>query len=470
MIKRDLPGSKLFLIDDIAPEDLAMLQALYSRSAESVEVHLEKVAKIGSARFCQQYFVGYNHKSIADCGTTTMFIEGVSTLAAKAVQDWPLYSGQETSTRYIDMSTRRIEDPIGSPKSKEILARWMEFYTSSQAAVEATIRQRYPATEADNKDEKTQRRYDGAVKARVFDSLRGFLPAGITTQLSWHTNLRQAGDHLNLLVKHPSKEIRTIGEGLWKLFSEQYEASSGDFGAAVSSVTGGAEARDAWERKMVEKHTYNFDPTSWQRPGELSGDPYGVGSPRMFDTTLHEGRLQYYLEDLQTRPRGSVLPHFMTDLGQLTFAFHLDFGSFRDIQRHRNGVCRMPLLTTENLFERWYLEQLPENLLTTAVNLIESLIKEIHAVTDDPVARQYYIPLGFRVPCQVTYGLPAALYVMELRAGKTIHPTLRRKIHWMIEEFRKRYPQIPVHADMDPDDWTVRRGQQTIVAKEQAAV
>ena len=30
----DLPGTKLLLVDDLAPEDLAMLHALYSRSAE----------------------------------------------------------------------------------------------------------------------------------------------------------------------------------------------------------------------------------------------------------------------------------------------------------------------------------------------------------------------------------------------------------------------------------------------------
>src|SRR5271170_5042653 len=90
-------GTKLLLIDDLAPEDLAMLQALYSRSAESAEMHLEKVRQAGSGKFMSKFYIGYNHKSIADCGTTTFFIEGVSMLTAKAIQDWALYSGQETS-------------------------------------------------------------------------------------------------------------------------------------------------------------------------------------------------------------------------------------------------------------------------------------------------------------------------------------------------------------------------------------
>jgi thymidylate synthase ThyX len=452
MLKRELPGTKLLIVDDLAPEDLAMLQALYSRSAESAEVHLEKVQKAGSGKFMSRFYVGYNHKSIADCGTTTMFIEGVSTLAAKAVQDWPLYSGQETSTRYIDMSKQRIEDPLGTPRSKEVHARWMEFYTSSQSRVEEIIRKRFPATDADKKDDKTRENYERAVKARVFDSLRGFLPAGITTQLSWHTNLRQAGDHLSLLAKHPAAEIRTVGQALQKMFAEQYSSSTDFDAAAVSAVTGGAEARATWEAKMVEKYTFT---SSLGFPSTNEG----------FHSTLSQGNLASYHELLQSRPRGSVIPHFLSDIGQLSFAFLLDFGSFRDIQRHRNGVCRMPLLTLDYGFEPWYLEQLDEELTGKAKDLIAFLSGAITHMTDDPIARQYYIPLGFRVPCQVTYALPAAVYVMELRSGKTIHPTLRRVIHWMIGRFREKYPEIPLHVDMDPDDWTVRRGQQTIQAR-----
>src|SRR5579862_1764173 len=110
MLKKELPGTKLLLIDDLHPEDLAMLQALYSRSFESAEVHIRKILDGGSGKFMNKFYVGFNHKSIADCGSTTFFLEGVSMFTAKAVQDWPLYAGQETSTRYIDMSKQRIVD------------------------------------------------------------------------------------------------------------------------------------------------------------------------------------------------------------------------------------------------------------------------------------------------------------------------------------------------------------------------
>ncbi len=450
MIKRELPGTKLFIIDDLAPEDLAMLQALYSRSAESVETHLEKVAKAGSGKFMSTFYVNYNHRSIADCGTTTMFIEGVSTLTAKAVQDWPLYSGQETSTRFIDMSKQRIADPVGSDRSGEILQAWMDFYRKHQDRVADNIRKRHPRREGED-----EKKYEGAVKSRTFDVLRGFLPAGITTQLSWHTNLRQAGEHLSLLAYHPAPEIREIGRTLQTMFAEQYADSSGVNQAAVSAVTETPEqraARQAWEKEMVEQYTYTAD---IEFPKAHRG----------FTHTISKGGMSYFGKSLRTRPRGAVLPHFLTDLGQIHFAYLLDFGSFRDVQRHRNGVCRMPLLTTDYGFEPWYLEQLDDELAQTARDLIAFLTGACWTVTDDPVARQYYIPLGFRVPCQTTWALPAAVYVLELRSGKTIHPTLRRVVHWMASEFRNEFDGIALHADTDPDDWTLRRGQQTITAK-----
>jgi len=462
---------KLRIIDDLGPEDLAMLQALYSRSPESVDVHLDKVKSTGSGKFMEKYYVGYSHKSIADCGTTTMFIEGVSLLAAKAIQDWPLYSGQETSTRYIDMSKQRIVDPVGTPESKAILDAWMSFYKENQGRVAETIMQRYPR----RPDEKPEL-YERAVKARTFDTLRGFLPAGITTQLSWHTNLRQAGDHLSWLLGHPSIEIAAAARELRDLLAMRYKSSGFDRDmAAVSGISNkdaqASTARANWEMQIAQQFTYSA----------MHGLPSGFemtlittnGRPLELLVGARNAALDPYMEMLKTRPRGCVLPHFMADLGQFTLESLLDFGSFRDLQRHRNGVCRMPLLSTDYGFERWYLDQLNEDgrenmrgdLRDQAVDLIRAQTDRIQAISPDPVVRQYYTALGFRVPCQVTYALPAFLYVLELRSGKMVHPTLRRLMHSAVHMFQKIHPDIALHADLDPDDWDVRRGTQTILER-----
>lgn len=451
--------TKIFVVDGRElphPEDVAMLQALYSRSAASVEEHLDRVRKGGSSKFVENYVVGYGHRSIADCGTTTIFIEGVSLLAAKAVQDWSLYSGQETSTRYINMAEQNIIDPVGTPESRAILDAWMSFYAAKQDRVSEILMQRYPKREGEKADT-----YARAIKARTFDVLRGFLPAGITTQLSWHTNLRQAGDHLASLVNHPAAEVADLGRAIQTSLAERYPSSGFDRHVAAVSGVGakeGPEARAAWEAAVAQEFTYNVAST-------LSHD-------QVLQRILTLNVDARYAEILRTRPRGCVLPHFLSDLGQYTFEFLLDFGSFRDLQRHRNGVCRMPLLDTAYGFHPWYLGQLgdPANddvggLRDEAVDLIHDLQPRIAKISSDPVVRSYYTALGFRVPCQVTYALPALVYVMELRSSKTVHPTLRKQIHAMVKLFQQDHPNVALHVDMDPDDWDVRRGDQTITKK-----
>lgn len=427
---------KIFIYDEFSPQDNAMLQALYSRSPLSVEEHVEKVRQAGSGKFMERFYVGYGHSSIADCGSTTLFIEGISILADKAIQDWPMYSGQETSTRYIDMSKQEIIDPLKTEESKKIMDAWMDFYISSQPAVEAHLKNKYP-----RKPEEDEVMYGKAIKARTFDILRSFLPAGITTQLSWHTNLRQAWDKLSILKHNPVSEIREIAEEMLSKLKEKYPNS---FGFEV------AEVQENYREYLGQVYNY-YNP---ENSPEFSGK-----------TNISNEELNSYKDILFFRPFKTGLPHFLTELGNVCFDFLLDFGSFRDIQRHRNGVCRMPLLTTKRGFNGWYLEQLPEELRIKAEKLIEEQKARIEKLEANPEIIQYYIALGFNVPCRVSYGLPATVYVTELRSGKTVHPTLRKIAHKMGEWLDDKFPGLKLHLDLDMDDWDVRRGMNDIIEK-----
>lgn len=414
-----------------------MMQALYSRSAASVTEHLEKVKKTGSGKFMESFYVGYGHESIGDCGSTTLFIEGVSMLAAKAIQDWPLYSGQETSTRYIDMSKQAIDDPVATKESKEILDQWMQFYISNQEPVAQHLKSLYP-----RKPEEAEGVYEKAIKARVFDILRSFLPAGITTQLAWHTNLRQAARKVALLEHHPDAWIRELGERIHQHLKEKYPTS---FSHKKY------EATEAYREHAVHTYTY-FHPDYASHQITCS-------------TSIQSSDLKPYQDLIQNRPAKTELPHFLLDLGLVTFEFLLDFGSFRDLQRHRNGVCRMPLLSTRFGFHPWYLDQLPTSLREQALHLIEAQTERIRALPATDIQKQYYTAMGFSVPCRVSYGLPAALYTIELRSGKTVHPSLRHVAQQMAQQLKTHLPELVIHADMDQDDWDVRRGLQDITSK-----
>ena len=429
--------AKIFVIDEFNPQDAAMLQALYSRSPRSVSEHIAKVKESGSGKFMEKFYVGYGHASIADCGSTTIFIEGISILADKAIQDWPLYSGQETSTRYVDMSKQPIIDPLQTPQSKNILDDWLNFYISSQPIMESFLAAKYPR-QAEEKEEV----YEKAIKARVFDIMRGFLPAGITTQLSWHTNLRQAYDKLSWLRHNPIPEIREIAEKILALLKEKYPQS---FSHQI------VDEQEDFREKTASRYAYYLPENSI---GEFS-----------LKTNIIPAEFVKYRDIIESRPAKTGLPHFLAELGNVTFDFLLDFGSFRDIQRHRNGVCRMPLLTTESGFNSWYLGELPESLREEAQALISRQKADINQLKATNELRQYYIALGFNVPCRVTYGLPSTVYVTELRSGRMVHPTLRNIALKMRDALLKEFPDLVMHCDLTPSQWDVSRGLQDIVEK-----
>lgn len=427
---------RVFLYDELSPEDCAMLQALYSRSAASAAEHVAKVRKTGSGKFMETYYVGYSHKSIGDCGSTTLFFEGVSELAAKAIQDWQLYNGQQTSTRYIDFTRQPVADPLETTASAAVLEGWMGFYREALEPVAIHLRARYPRQPDEDEDI-----YEKAIKARAFDICRAFLPAGVTTQLSWHTNLRQAQDKLAWLAHHPLEELRALAAQALAALRERYP----------NSFTGKLyPQQEEWREMAAAAHTYFAPATHPEFQFYSSVDPQ---------------ELARYRPLLKVRPVKTELPPFLDELGMVRFDFLLDFGSFRDIQRHRHGVCRMPLLTGSFGFHPWYLQELPEALRERAAALIADQLARTAALKTTPEVRQYYLALGFLVPCRITCPLPAAVYTAELRSGATVHPTLRPVAQRMCGALQELYPDLTLHCDGSADAFSIRRGEQDITEK-----
>jgi thymidylate synthase ThyX len=434
------PKTDIIIVDDQHPEAVAMIQALYSRDPRSVNVHLDQVRERGHEKFMATFYVGYGHKSIGDCGTTTLFFENGSLLLPKVIQDWRLYNGQEASTRYLDMNGQDLINPCegeeGQKKGAEILERWMNLYRNTLDALLPFLKERFPMESDQNPAV-----YEKAIKAKSFDIARGLLPAGVTTFASWHTNLRQAYDHLHEMLHHPLKEMQVTARRTLDALKEKYPSS---FSHKEYPAT------EEYLAKCVAKYSY-FD----------------LDTIPAFDvkSTLDLTELAKHADTLSTRPPKTELPAKFEKYGQLRFRFPLDFGSFRDIQRHRSGVCEMPILGTKHGFHPWYLAQLPDDLRATAEAEIAALTKEIHNLPCDEYVKQYYTAIGFNVACEFTGGLPSIVYISELRASQTVHPTLRVVAQQMGEYLRENVPNMALHHDMTDDQWNVKRGTQDIVKK-----
>ena len=433
-------GGKVIILDTgaaIGPESGAMLQALHSRSTGGLEDHLKILAEKGSDNFMKNFYVGYGHKSIGDCGTTSIFIEGVSMLVAKAIQDWPLYSGQESSTRYIDFQIQPLKNPLETKKGEEILETWRKFYSESLEPTKEYLKLRFPKEESESENI-----YDKAISARAFDTLRGFLPTGATTNLAWHTNLRQAADKIAIMRHSNIKEVRDVCKAIEETLKKAFPNS---FNHEIF------ETMEVYNKYWMETDYYYHNPKCPD-----------------FEMTNNSVNVNLLKKDiLEKRPMKTELPKYLAEAGTMQFEFLLDFGSFRDLQRHRSVIQRMPLLTTELGFENWYLDELPKEIKPKAEQLLKEQSEKISKLEISKEEKQYYIPMGYKISNRLTGGLPAIVYIAELRATRFVHPTLRKRAKQIANLLSEKFGKygLVLHLDQEMERFDIKRGEHDIVLK-----
>jgi len=459
----------IFVIDDKHPEDLAMLQALYSRSPASVVSHLEKLKASGSGKFMDQYYVGYGHASIGDCASTTLFIEQVSMLVAKAVQDHPLYNGQEASTRYLDFSKQTVVDPYNSPVSQKIQERWKEIYNRTLPLLIDGLKKCYPFNASEYKNEKI---WNNTLAARAFDISRSLLPIGTTTLLSWTTSLRAARDHIRRLKHHPLPEVREVAKKIFKGLVEKYPHSFN-----IADIDISKESYDTFAAQFASRNAFvsfddvkcQFAPTDAEMKKIMAGDVVARSN-----TVDLDGLRKIEKDTLSSRPAFAPLPWRIEAYGRYNFLFLLDFGSFRDLQRHRNGVCQIPVIDGRFGLNPWYLEQFAEHLSEADSEQLKTDIGEQFAAIADlpkkgiavkPLLNQYLYPMGTQALVHASYSVPEAVYVGELRSGKMVHPSLRPIAQKMLDVLKSDIPVMAVYGDKEKDSWSAKRGEQTISSK-----
>ena len=455
-------GGMVYLIcpiTTIRPEELAMIQSLYSRDPASVIYHLLEVAEKGAAKFMQQFYVEYNHKSIGDCGNILLAFEGVSMLAAKAIQDNQLYAGQEASTRYLNFSNQKFisSRPNASKEEIKILENWRKFYLENLPLTQNYTKEQNPFESFDlSQDfEEPEKVWKKTMNARAFDVMRGFLPAGATTCVAWWGSISNIGDHLSWLRCHSLPEVSELALATEEILREQYPSS---FGRRV------VEKREEYKKNWFNKEYY------------LTPDKAGLNNLKhnfQVEYKINPFILDEYKDAILNRPQGVDLPYQIGEAFHLNFAGYLDFASYRDLQRHRAVIQRMGLITAEIGFHQWYIDNLPTEIQDKAKDFINEQLLKIHSLELSEQEKQYLMPMGMKIPVRLTGSLSKFVYLLELRSRKTVHPTLHRlaydfasKLKYILgKELSVTVESIPLFVDSGVGEIDLKRGTQDIVRK-----
>lgn len=391
------------------PEANAMMQAFYSRSKRGINDRLAETTldpqKIKDA--LRQYYVGYGHDSIGQCGFTTIFIEDVSLPAIKAIQDNDLFNGQESSTRYIDYSSGALVE--ASSQYMDIMEQWVALYMRVKDEVKDALGQRYREEMLEKPvgdfDEdlwaKEVAKFDKACEVKAFDIAGAFLPAGITSNTSWTTSLATLNRELLRLANHPMLEVRQIAKEI-----------NAQVKIAYPSIWKPLEDSD-----YIAVSPFAYSPV----PG-----PVYAG----ISINVISWADSFSLHGLAPRPKYARMPRILHNAAHIRARVTMDYRSFRDVQRHRPLHPTIPLLTADFGTARapsihgWYLEVLGE-LGVDVREDIHRLYRQIFAVPGTSVEKQYLYPLGQQVTFDMIGALGDWVYFCELRTGETVHPTVR---------------------------------------------
>jgi len=412
--------------------------ALFSRSHRPLDEQAAKATAEQAEDFARRYVVSYGHNSINDCGSVCLAIERVSMLAAKFVEDYPLFNGQESSTRYIPFDVAPLEEvlvtpfPDGDPRAG-LQRELMAFYRDAKPEQHAFIASENGIADLDAESPEVQR----AVRAKSFDILRGWLPAGCRTQLAWVTTFRQAVERIEMMLRHPLGEVRGIGRLAAEACLREHPGAFDGLGRE-----GHIASADGWydEAFWEEYHT-----PMMPLPDTVSVPANGFGSGR------YEGR-----------PVSKRVPA-RADLRseEIEIVHKIDYGSWRDIHRHRNCAQAFPLLTTQE-FEPFYHENLAPGLRGRAMDLFRKA-REIMP-TGERYLDQYAIPMGFMVTYWAKWSVSQAAYVLELRSKPTVHPTVRRMVRRIADAVLAAEGCPEINCDWSDFPYTrgidIRRGRE----------
>jgi thymidylate synthase ThyX len=133
-----------------------------------------------------------------------------------------------------------------------------------------------------------------------------------------------------------------------------------------------------------------------------------------------------------------------------TFDVLVDYGAFRDIQRHRMATqINQPVSTAHGYV-------VPPEIDAAGFGdeyraLMERARETFDAMAEDmPEEAQYVVPLAFRKRTLFTMNLRAIHHMVQLRSGPAGHPSYRRLANHLLNAIRTVHPSLAAQVRHTP--------------------
>ena len=437
----------------------------------------ESESKRRAEELYDRVLIEYGDDSVAQLGGAHLACEQVSAIAIKAIERGRLAAYLEQSTRYIRFDSK-VKFPDGSQRyryvippeiqdsaiRREYVARMdslFETYSSLVKSLRVYFEKRFP------KDaETTDRAYASATRARAFDVARGLLPAATFSNVGVFATGQAYESMLIRMRSHPLSEVRWYADeiltelrklipgflkrvdvpdrgGKWSQYFSDIEADMRGLAPKSDLVITGTNPQfdyNAEEVRLID----------WETDAEVK-----LATAALFASSdLSETEIRRRVDAMSDAERSRVIANYIGDRSfnrrhrpgrgfeRVNYRFEIlsDFGSFRDLQRHRLMTLEWQLLgpqhgyaTPPEIEEIGKTESaMWHGAMTQMAALSETLARQ-HGVD----VAQYSVPFAYRIRYVIQLNARQAMHMLELRTGQAGHPDYRRiclKMHELIRD------------------------------------
>lgn len=487
--------SDVFALSGLPEEVIAVLFAYYSRSRDDLRTNLarlladQELEVTGAPRrsfglasekaraFHEKWVVGYGHASVAEHAVVHLALENVSIIASKAIEDLRLGSYTEKSTRYVVFDEGSFVDLPELPEPlreryRESCAHLFATYLELMPRVTEQLRARMPRGEGTSEGA-----HNAAIRAQACDLLRGLLPAGTRTNIGLTANARALEILISKMLSSPLAEVRRVGDEMraaalmvaptlvkYAAVNEYRQTLPETVAEALRQVyTPPEEGASSTMVVSQPVRLVRHDRDALERVA--LGLVYEASQPGLHafgvnDALRHasQAELAAIVAAACARRGAHDPPPRGFEASTMTFELMLDYGAWRDLQRHRmltpaaqRLTCRLGFETPLELQDLGFADPY-QNALLAARDVWEEIERRY------PLEAQYAVPLGYRLRALWTLSLRELFHVIELRSARQGHQSYRRIAQGLYRTTLTVHPWLKDLIRVDLNDYPMARG------------
>jgi len=485
----------VFALQHLPEEVIAVLFAYYSRSRESLRRNLLALIEAGdldllatapgqasnappelgqaqakARQFHEKWVVGYGHASVAEHAVAHLAVESVSIIASKVIEDMRLASYTEKSTRYVAFDTPQTY-PLPELQGTGADA----IYHDTVQALFQTYKALLPGLiEAVKRDwprgpTQTERGHYTACRAKALDILRYLLPAGTLTNLGITINGRALEHLLTKMLSHPLHEVRQLGVQV-KTEAQKIIPTLLKYAEPNAYMAATDTAMQRLAETLLEPTQERGDELAVRLVQAPNDAEETLVAAMLYSHSRHSwSQVQEGVRSLSQAQRQEVIDAYLSRRGPhdqplralehlaYTFEILVDYGAYRDIQRHRMATQTRQMPSPQHGYS------LPEEVARYGVQkTFEACLQRAAAAYEQigqvqPHVAPYVLPLAYRCRVLITWNLRELHHFVQLRSAKQGHVSYRRIAQDVYRALDAHHPLLAQYIRVDLEDYGLGR-------------